>query len=54
MCSSDLGGDPTPVGLRDRIKVQLTTVSFEEDGTQVWVEQTSTVTVTTEQERPSA
>ncbi|GAA4744779.1 hypothetical protein GCM10023328_28390 [Modestobacter marinus] len=35
------GGDPTPIGLRDRIKVQLTTVSFEEDGTQVRVEKTS-------------
>ena len=35
------GGDPTPVGLRDRIKMQLTTVSFEEDGTQVWVERTT-------------
>ena len=34
------GGDPTPVGLRDRIKMQLTTVSFEEDGTQVRVERT--------------
>ena len=32
------GGDPTPVGLRDRIKMQLTSVSFEEDGTQVTVE----------------
>ena len=48
------GGDPTPVGLRDRIKLQLTTVSFEEDGTQVWVEKTTSVTMTTEQERPSA
>src|ERR671911_3069170 len=42
------GGDPTPLGLRDRIKMQLTTVSFDEDGTQVWVERTSSVTVTTE------
>jgi mycothiol system anti-sigma-R factor len=32
------GGDPTPAGLRERIKVQLTTVSFEEDGTQISVE----------------
>jgi mycothiol system anti-sigma-R factor len=49
------GGDPTPVGLRDRIKVQLTTVSFEEDGTQVWVERTSVETVSeTPGERPSA
>jgi len=42
------GGDPTPVGLRDRIKVQLTTVSFEEDGTQVRVEKTSIETFSTE------
>jgi mycothiol system anti-sigma-R factor len=32
------GGDPTPSGLRERIKVQLTSVSFEEDGTQISVE----------------
>ena len=32
------GGDTPPVGLRDRIKMQLTSVSFEEDGTQVTVE----------------
>ncbi len=32
------GGDPTPAGLRERIKIQLTTVSVEEDGTQVSVE----------------
>ncbi|QNG35908.1 mycothiol system anti-sigma-R factor [Geodermatophilaceae bacterium NBWT11] len=32
------GGDPTPLGLKDRIKMQLTTVSFEEDGTSVSVE----------------
>ena len=36
------GGDPTPAGLRERIKVQLTTVSFEEDGTQISVERIST------------
>jgi len=50
------GGDPTPVGLRDRIKVQLTTVSFEEDGTQVRVERASVETVTSELpgERPTA
>ncbi len=35
------GGDPTPAGLRERIKIQLTTVSFEEDGTQVSVERVS-------------
>ena len=32
------GGDKPPVGLRDRIKLQLTSVSFEEDGTQVSVQ----------------
>ena len=49
------GGDPTPVGLRDRIKVQLTSVTFEEDGTQVWVERTSVETVTDgPAERPTA
>jgi mycothiol system anti-sigma-R factor len=42
------GGDPTPVGLRERIKLQLTTVSFEEDGTQVWVERATMETVTGE------
>ena len=42
------GGDPTPVGLRDRIKVQLTTVSFEEDGTSVRVERTSVETTVSE------
>ena len=36
------GGDPPPVGLRDRIKMQLTSVSFEEDGTQISVERIST------------
>ena len=36
------GGDPTPAGLRERIKIQLTTVSFEEDGTQISVERIST------------
>ena len=49
------GGDAPPVGLRDRIKVQLTTVSFEEDGTQVWVERTSVEAVSdTSGERPTA
>jgi mycothiol system anti-sigma-R factor len=47
------GGDPPPVGLRDRIKVQLTAVSFEEDGTQVRVERASVETVTeTSADRP--
>ena len=48
------GGDPTPVGLRDRIKVQLTTVSFEEDGTQVTVERVSTELVSDAEERPTS
>ena len=51
------GGDPTPVGLRDRIKLQLTSVSFEEDGTQVRVERTTYESVTTREtqgERPTA
>ena len=42
------GGDPTPLGLRDRIKMQLTTVSFDEDGTRVSVEQVSVEQVTTD------
>jgi mycothiol system anti-sigma-R factor len=46
------GGDPTPVGLRDRIKLQLTTVSFEEDGTQVWVERTTVEAFVTDPGRP--
>ena len=45
------GGDAPPLGLRDRIKMQLTTVSFEEDGTSVRVERTSVETVTETQER---
>ncbi|HYH25619.1 MAG TPA: mycothiol system anti-sigma-R factor [Blastococcus sp.] len=32
------GGDKPPSGLRDRIKMQLTTVSVEDDGTTVNVE----------------
>jgi mycothiol system anti-sigma-R factor len=36
------GGDTPPPGLRDRIKLQLTTVTFEEDGTQVSVERVTT------------
>jgi len=48
------GGDPTPVGLRDRIKVQLTTVSFDDDGTQVRVEQTSVETFSSSAEHPTA
>ncbi|WP_369253545.1 mycothiol system anti-sigma-R factor [Geodermatophilus amargosae] len=42
------GGDPAPTGLRDRIKLQLTTVSFDEDGTHVSVEQVSVEQVTTD------
>ena len=45
------GGDVPPPGLRDRIKFQLTTVSFEEDGTQVSVER---ISVERAQERPPA
>ncbi|MGY2080808.1 mycothiol system anti-sigma-R factor [Modestobacter sp. SYSU DS0657] len=50
------GGDAPPPGLRDRIKVQLTTVSFEEDGTQVRIERSSVETYTEQLpgERPSA
>jgi mycothiol system anti-sigma-R factor len=36
------GGDAPPAGLRERIKVQLTSVSFEEDGTQISVQRIST------------
>src|SRR5215210_370560 len=42
------GGDAPPAGLRERIKVQLTTVAFEEDGTQVGVER-----VRAESEKPA-
>ena len=35
------GGDVPPPGLRERIKLQLTTVSFEEDGTKVTVQKVS-------------
>ena len=49
------GGDAPPVGLRDRIKVQLTAISFEEDGTQVRVERTSIETLSESTgERPTA
>ena len=40
------GGDAPPSGLRERIKVQLTTVSFAEDGTQVSVERITAQTLT--------
>jgi mycothiol system anti-sigma-R factor len=42
------GGDVPPPGLRERIKLQLTSVSFEEDGTQV-----SVVRVEHTEERPA-
>ena len=42
------GGDKPPIGLKDRIKLQLTHVSFEEDGTQVSVEQVRTEVVRTD------
>ena len=45
------GGDKPPTGLRDRIKLQLTTVSFEEDGTQISVERISTEILTSSEER---
>ncbi len=50
------GGDAPPMGLRDRIKMQLTTVSFEEDGTSISVERVTTEVVVTERtgERPTA
>jgi mycothiol system anti-sigma-R factor len=48
------GGDTPPAGLRERIKVQLTTVSFEEDGTQVSVERVSTEFVSSTEERPTS
>ncbi len=43
------GGDAPPSGLRERIKIQLTSVSFEEDGTQISVEQ-----ITTERSGPAS
>jgi mycothiol system anti-sigma-R factor len=48
------GGDVPPPGLRERIKLQLTTVSFEEDGTQISVEKISSeVVAETTGERPT-
>ena len=49
------GGDVPPPGLRERIKMQLTTVSFEEDGMQVSVERMTTEVIRTEAsgERPT-
>jgi mycothiol system anti-sigma-R factor len=48
------GGDPTPLGLRDRIKMQLTTITFQEDGSQVTVERVSIEQVQGPGERPTA
>ena len=49
------GGDAPPPGLRERIKLQLTTVSFEEDGTQISVQQVTAQSVTeVAGERPTA
>jgi mycothiol system anti-sigma-R factor len=48
------GGDKPPVGLRERIKLQLTSVSFEEDGTQVSVERISTEYIASTAERPTS
>lgn len=48
------GGDTPPSGLRQRIKLQLTTVSFEEDGMQVSVERISTELISDADERPTS
>ncbi len=48
------GGDKPPAGLRDRIKLQLTSVSFEEDGTQISVERISTEIFTSTEDRPTS
>ena len=45
------GGDKPPTGLRDRIKMQLTTVSVEDDGTTMSVER---LTIETSGERPTS
>jgi mycothiol system anti-sigma-R factor len=45
------GGDVPPPGLRERIKMQLTSVSFEEDGTLISVRE---VTTEVTGERPTA
>jgi mycothiol system anti-sigma-R factor len=48
------GGDVPPPGLRERIKLQLTTVSFEEGGTQISVEKVRTeIVAETTEERPT-
>src|SRR3954447_24118797 len=48
------GGDVLPPGLRERIKLQLTAVSFEEAGTQISVERVSTeIVAETIGERPA-
>jgi len=48
------GGDAPPPGLRERIKLQLTSVAFEEDGTMISVQQVSTETVTERHGGPTA
>jgi mycothiol system anti-sigma-R factor len=49
------GGDVPPPGLRDRIKLQLTSLSFEEDGTTVSVQQVEAdYTAEWSGERPTA
>ncbi len=49
------GGDAPPVGLRDRIKMQLTTVTVDDDGSTVSVERVTTEVVTERSvERPTA
>ena len=48
------GGDAPPPGLRERIKMQLTSVSFEVDGTQVSVQQVNAETVTERHGGPTA
>jgi mycothiol system anti-sigma-R factor len=48
------GGDVPPPGLKERIKLQLTAVSFEEDGTTISVERVRTQVVSeTTGERPA-
>ena len=46
------GGDLPPPGLRDRIKLQLTAVSFEEDGVQVSIEKFSAETFSPDPGQP--
>ena len=48
------GGDSPPSGLRERIKLQLTTVSVEDDGTSVTVERVSSEVFSDADERPTS